>query len=162
MLSPPRLPGPFAHRVKGGSGEQSDPLTHASIMGRAGEANGGGVFRPEGIRRAGRVRADASRGLALRLPYGKIKKARGGFPLARLRFHALACGASACFSGSFSFSGQMTGHTSKKLKTNIVFVSMSTPPLRRQWLFCPPRLCPKGYRSARADAGRALAFPCAL
>lgn len=68
MLAPPRSPGLFAHRVKGVKSERSDPLTHASIMGRAGEANGGGVFRPEGIRRAGRVRADASRGLALRLP----------------------------------------------------------------------------------------------
>ena len=117
---------------------------------------------PARLDRKALCRRDRRCALLLRLPYGKIKKARGGFPLARLRFHALACGASACFSGSFSFSGQMTGHTSKKLKTNIVFVSMSTPPLRRQWLFCPPRLCPKGYRSARADAGRALAFPCAL
>ena len=46
---PPRSPGPFAHRVKGVKNERSDPLTHASIMGRAGEANGGGVFRPEGL-----------------------------------------------------------------------------------------------------------------
>ena len=57
---PPRSPGPLAHRVKGVKNERSDPLTHASIMGRAGEANGGGFFRPEGIRRAGRVRAGVS------------------------------------------------------------------------------------------------------
>ena len=49
VLAPPRSPGLFAHRVKGVKSERSDPLTHASIMGRAGEANGGGVFRPEGL-----------------------------------------------------------------------------------------------------------------